>query len=642
VCLSFLFGIGLAVHQTLIFLLPGILYYLYVGRKISRTKWRQTLGFCFLFFCIGASIHFYLLFRSYSNPILDWEDPQTIERFWGLITRARYGFFQLAQGDSSRSFSLAPIFTAVVYTKVKLIESFGWIGLALMIAGSVGSLGWTDFRRLMMSMWIMLLFSGPFFFWLADIHLLKNNIEILDRFLLIPLLAGLILISLGLLSLITSKTKVYRWVTVGLLSVFIFETTTINAQLTSPSLRWNNSLRELGINAFRHIPENSYLFSDRADEFEFSIAYLTGVENRRPDITFVDCNAGVSKSIYGDDYYQIWGARRLARREKVEGEIIEKTDKSVFYSTVDPNMISIYRAPWGFLYRAWKLDQIPASKYFPWHEIMIWRNPPQSQRGRHVVRVSMEFAARYLFDGKFTEGARSLFGLAQKLGSDHRDVQMGYLYQKRGYRSNALKYYRQALESKSHSHALFANLGQLETRSGRYGEARNVYEQGLESYPNSVILLYALSKVYWKIGDWKAVSEHLENVLDLEPNHQEAARLLVKAKSYHRFSQKRKQLKKEVQKIVPESKPTPTSTQTPKGTPAPTIAPVSSPSPTVEVVPPKTTTEDLLPSKEEIKPKEEGKGEEIQEIEKVKEVHEVNEVIPVETNEPQTIENEKN
>jgi len=584
---AFLFGIGIAVHQTLILLLPGLLYFYWQGSGNQKIQILRDIPVALLFFGIGFSIQFFIPIRSMADPVLDWEDPETFSRFWGLITRERYGFLQLAQGNVVHRLSAETLWAPFVYMKTIFVHNLGWTGMGLLCVGTIASLAKRDNRRLAHVLWLMILLSGPFFLWLSNVHLYGQGAAILDRFLLLPLMLSSLLMGLGISLLWLSKISLYRW-TMGLLIFgFVFEGVfrspfpvkaepigSFQSSLTPSieSMRWDLSLREVGLNTLRHLPDKALLISDRADEMECALAYLKGVEGRRFSVRFVDANAGVSKSIYGDDYYKIWGRPRLRRRWEVEHALLQKSESPIFYATVDPTMIDIYRTPWGFLFRAWKLNQIKDPGGFLWPEILTWRFFPREERGIHFLRSLCNLVAMDLFDQNQIKAAQSVFGLAQVLGGEHRDVQMGYFYKKRGMNRHALKNYRRAYKGGVVSQALFSNLGALESRWGRASLASEILEKGIWHYPGSVDLLYNTSLVYWRMKKWKRAAEALERVLEVDPRHEEALRLLPKAKSLHRFSVAQKKFEKKP--TVPLLAPVTKSTTTKVTEGKPTVEPL--------------------------------------------------------------------
>ncbi len=93
---SFLLGLGIGNHHTIILLIPGaILFVLWSGvmghgsegAVLRLTSHVSRLTF---FFLLGLSIYLYLPIRSAQNPFMDWGDPQAISNFIDVFTRRAY------------------------------------------------------------------------------------------------------------------------------------------------------------------------------------------------------------------------------------------------------------------------------------------------------------------------------------------------------------------------------------------------------------------------------------------------------------------------------------------------------------------------------------------------------------------------
>ena len=547
---AFLMGIGVAVHQTLVLLVPSLLVYLSWNRsKAFGTLWRDALPIA-AFFLLGLSVHLYLPFRSFAEPLLDWEDPETFARFWGVLTRERYGFFQLAQGQGGPDLSWTAFRNAVRHTHDMFVLNIGWIGLGLVLLGSLASLARRVHRRWMVVTWLHVILTGPVFFWMARADP-RTAGGLLERFSALPLVGAILLVALATATLLASGLRLYRGFLAAVLVVFVLERAfahpfpgdpgpsaswalaaageradSASAEPVERSLRWAASIRESGLNALRMAPRGALLFADRADETEFSLAFLLFAEARRPDVLFIDCNAGVTRSVYGDDYYRIWGRPRLARRESVEREMVRAHDAPVVYATLDPTMIDIYRTHRGLLYRAWPLNRVQDPSAFPWAAITSWRFYPSEIRSRALARTNLDLLGRSSFERGHGDWAERSFGLAQLAGGAHRFETLGFWHQTRGAISEARRWYQRAMGAGVASEALYTNQGALEMEVGRPAEARALYEQGLRRYPDSQGLLYNLALVHWRTGRRSEAEPLLRRVLERDPKNAEAHRLL--------------------------------------------------------------------------------------------------------------------
>ncbi len=515
--LAFLGGFGLALHQTLVLIYPALLLFLYLSPVKKKEKWWTAVPLSLFFFFLGLSVFLYLPIRSFAQPVLDWEDPQTFSRFWGVLTRARYGFFQLSQGAGPQ-LTLARLGEVLLFSKNVLINNCGWVGLVLLVFGSLQCLAKPFFRRVLATVWTFILVSGPFFFWYANVPL-KGDTDIFSRFTILPLSGAVFIMGLGCTFLWASKLWLYRGFMGALLLGFVIENVSIQKKHDVISMRWDLAVREAAINTLKMMPMEAVLVADRADETEFSMGYLLLGERRRPQTQFIDANAGVTRSIYGDDYYGVWGKPRLARRENVERLLVNSSEIPVFYATLDPTMIDIARTPRGLLHKAWSYQDLQEPDHFLWDKVLSWRFLPKENRSRMLYGTNMNLLGRSFFEAGAYPAAINAFGLGERFGGANRYELMGYWLQVRGEYGPALSYYNQALAAGVISEAVFSNGGALLLEMGRASEAVGMYEQGLKHFRNSVDILYNLAVAKWQQGEMDDVKKLVQRILSIQPRH---------------------------------------------------------------------------------------------------------------------------
>lgn len=341
---SLLFGLGLGHHHLLLFAAPG-LFVLFWKRRFSKRAWAGAAGF----FVLGLMVYLYLPVRSFRQPFLDWEDPETFGRFWGVVSRARYGSFQLAQGAPEPRSLDRLIEQIVFYSKIHVQGAGLWMSLLSLWGGLI--LLQKPWRKAGIFLWLVFLASGPGFFFVANATPGRHVTAIMERFVSVPLLMSSLALGFGLESVRQKGKGKGVWVALVAAALLLGP---LVRDFPLQSMRGQFGVWDFGRNILATLPPKAVLFSDRADECEFSLAYLLYAERRRPDVSFTDCNAGVSRSIYGDDYYKIWGPRRLARRQEVERALIAGTPRPVYYATMDTRQIDIPRVPQGLLYEVLK------------------------------------------------------------------------------------------------------------------------------------------------------------------------------------------------------------------------------------------------------------------------------------------------
>lgn len=392
--IAFLSGMAFSAHYTSGLLAAGLTWWaIYNFRNDIVIK---KFGTLILFVILGLSPIFFLYVRANTGPLFGWEDPKTLERFWQVVARLRYGSISLAQGG-------APLLTPdIIARKLSFFigsinEHFTLPGLLIIIVGAWQALknkskGWP--------LVLCMLGSGPGFLIMANAGLGENSRALLTRFFFLPFIFTAIFMAYGL-----KRMPVVLSSFALCIPVFLFFT---NAH--SLNHRHEYIFYDYAKNMLRTLPPNTFLFSDRADEMEFALAYMHLAERRRPDIDFVDCNAGITRSIYGDDYYRIWGKPRLAIREQTEKSIIEKAQRPVYYASFDLTIVPIKRIPEGLLFKAKPAN---TQTVFPFYEVYSMRIPDYDKyignRDRNLLLSYFYINGKYYLDNHNYSQAENYF-----------------------------------------------------------------------------------------------------------------------------------------------------------------------------------------------------------------------------------------
>jgi len=142
----------------------------------------------------------------------------------------------------------------------------------------------------------------------------------------------------------------------------------------------------------------------------------------------------------------------------------------------------------------------------------------------------MDLLGKALFNFGYYGEARNLFGWSQKLNGPHRDEQMGFWYQMRRKKRQAREAYHRAMKGRTVTEATFSNLATLEREYGDLEESDRIVNEGLEHFPDSINLNFQKAGLYWRWREWKKAIPYLEKVLAINPQHDEAIRLLKAAK----------------------------------------------------------------------------------------------------------------
>lgn len=511
---AFLIGLSFGNQHITIFYIPAVVvWFIYL---IKRDKHKLTLkNFCLtiLLFLVGILIYTYVPVRSFKEPLYDWEDAETIERAFYLFTRGRYGTLSLAQGGKL-SFDLVQFFSAIkIYLHI--------LGLRNIIFVTVAIIFWI-FRSRTLEKFIyglifvlVIFFSGIFLISMTGLtSVTYGNIYILERLITVTFFALSIFISYSLKDILKNK------IIFLCLALFNFFYTVKNLEFNNQ--RKNFFLYDYTMNIFHNIPYNSILFSDRADETEFSIAYYQRLLSKRTDVKFIDCNASVTRSIYGDDYYKIWGKPRLEIRNKVEMEIVNKSTNTVLYNTVLPGQTIIKKYKFGLLYHTKSIETV-----IP-HKIYVLRNEPKHFLPReyglyitHLELISQYYFDLSLKDKKFFDVSKNYYTKLFLETQNPRFLSfIGYYYFLVGSFNSAAAVYEKILKysiDKTLYVETTVNLGVVYEKMNRFNDSELWYKKALQVDPDYKIAYYNLGSLYMKLGKKEDAISSFKKYLELEP-----------------------------------------------------------------------------------------------------------------------------
>ncbi len=130
----FLLGLQISHHHTFILFLPGWIYLLLKSNivKTLRSVHRRQKLLLLLVFILGISFYAYPPIISRLGAIIDWENAQTVQGFFRLITRSMYGTFKAYGGSTWDMFNqLFDTFSFFVF----VFHDFRFIGLVFIALG---------------------------------------------------------------------------------------------------------------------------------------------------------------------------------------------------------------------------------------------------------------------------------------------------------------------------------------------------------------------------------------------------------------------------------------------------------------------------------------------------------------------------
>jgi hypothetical protein len=274
---TFLVGMAMAVHQTIVLLLPAwfLMIILTDWRMITRIK---ELVIAAAFALFGFSVHLYLPLRALQNPILNWGDSKNYEQFaWHFLRRG------YPSEPQNRTLEL-------VWAQIKAFNvsrEFTWLGVALLALGMIFL--WKNHRMVLIAYAISVVtfvcviagyLNTPF-----------ETIFLTEEFFTPIYLLTAVLIGAGLFSLLRYAVAIARIPerigvpVIGLVAaMFLSLPTALCAVNYYENDQHNNYIAfDYATNSLRSLPQNAIMFT-WGDSGAFPLWYLQGVERMREDL----------------------------------------------------------------------------------------------------------------------------------------------------------------------------------------------------------------------------------------------------------------------------------------------------------------------------------------------------------------------
>lgn len=280
---SFLSGLALTNHHTIILLAPAALFYLWKSAPLLFRE-GKTLGLALLFFILGLSPYLYAPLAAWSQPLINWDNPVTLNRFLRLILRADYGGFSPFASASS-----LPRLSQLPALFVSFYHQFTAMGIGLALVGLF------DIKRHKLFqgyLGVAFFFSGIFFVMYANVPFHNPLLfGVLQRFYILPAVMVSFWLGLGVAYLLDwmEEKKLPQPLRlaspVALLSVLILWQFMTNVK--EADFRENYMAEDFAHNLLQSLPAHA-LFFVRGDVASLGVDYLQMVNGERPDVKTLD------------------------------------------------------------------------------------------------------------------------------------------------------------------------------------------------------------------------------------------------------------------------------------------------------------------------------------------------------------------
>ncbi|MEI6846365.1 MAG: DUF2723 domain-containing protein, partial [Candidatus Firestonebacteria bacterium] len=271
---SFILGLSLTHHQTVLFLTPAFALFLYQNRlKLRGFNWFTGIA---LFF-VGLLPYLFLYIAASRRPPLNWDDPVTLERFIHIIKRGDYPKpeINLAHLEDMK-FGQYALYTASAFRNLTVVG---------ILAGAAGI--FTGIKYLKKHYWLF--FTAYFFSSAVFISLMGYTkdpvvINVLQRLYIFSFLLFSVFIAVGLVWF-SEKIKNNK----NLIALICIPLVVLLAVLNYPKVNKadNHLLYNFTGNMLKSYPSGSILVVS-GDTLSMGIDYHQMVEKQRTDVIVVD------------------------------------------------------------------------------------------------------------------------------------------------------------------------------------------------------------------------------------------------------------------------------------------------------------------------------------------------------------------
>ncbi len=266
---AFVAGLAFTNHMTTVLLAPALLYLFFAVHRFGRQTF-LALGRMAVPFLLGLSVYLYVPIRGSQEPLFNWGDPVTLERFVSHLRGKQYSVWIFSSAETaSRQF---------LYFLRSLPEEFAFVGLLLAVFGLLDL-----FRR-----HTRLLGATGILFLTCLVYSVNYDIHDIDSYFLLAYFVIAVWSGFGFFSIL--GWKVVRSGRQGLLVLvtLVCSLVPLVFHFADRDESRNFLVEDYAENMFRSIDRNGLVLSYQWDFWVSASYYLQYVNGLRPDVTVVD------------------------------------------------------------------------------------------------------------------------------------------------------------------------------------------------------------------------------------------------------------------------------------------------------------------------------------------------------------------
>lgn len=517
---TFLFGLSLGNHHTIILCLPAFLYFIWrtvraakssseTGKIMSISRYLMML----IFFLIGLSVYIYLPLRSLQNPVMDSGNPENLRNFIRVVLRSEYGTFTLSKLESHSLISLRLFIFQIFDFLRSLFKNFGFLGFG------IGLLGFLEYSRKRVPLsWLLLLmflFSGIGFVLLANVP--KEGVmrrHLLERFYLLPWLIFSIWIGICVRSILENlKVKYLLYFIGGLFLILPFNLLIVNYPRLNESR--NYFTYHYGRDLLKTLEPNS-IFIASDDTALFTLYYLQYVEGMRKDVRLIPTHRPVWNDC--EEIRKKW-PEIVPPGEKNFGERFVMDIIEYNIDTYPIYVLNPYFLP-GVL----PFNHIPQGLVKKVKREGLYNLPVNRRNYLQELRSGEGYFNLYqVRDGKaydiFHGNPRASF-IISRYAEAHGDMAVAYNYLSEF--DEAIKECKKALEIKPDFAEAYNNLGSTYFRKDSIDDAIWSFKKAIQYEPDYAEAHNNLGSAYGRVGQNRLAMAEFKKAVRIRPDYVDA------------------------------------------------------------------------------------------------------------------------
>lgn len=263
----FVAGLSFTNHMTTILVVPGFLYLFFRTFGFKSQSWKKLLS-GIPPFALGLLPYLYLPLRASSEPVLNWGNPQTWERFLWHVSGKQYRVWIFSSTEAAkRQFE---------YFISSFPGEFAYVGVLLVVVGLVYA-----FIRNSRTGWLLAIL-----FMTCVAYSINYDIHDIDSYFLLAYIVAGIWAAYGLSALI-GVVKTLRPIHVVAIAV-VFIGASAGATFGRVSERDNYLVEDYTMNMFNSLKPHAIVLSYQWDYWLSASYYYQQVEGVRTDVVVID------------------------------------------------------------------------------------------------------------------------------------------------------------------------------------------------------------------------------------------------------------------------------------------------------------------------------------------------------------------